>query len=84
MPTGVSVSSSGRIFISFPRWGDNVPFTVGEIRGNKVVPYPDQAINDFDPSRPRETLSSVQSVVVDPSNRLDTRHRRPEVRTASS
>jgi sugar lactone lactonase YvrE len=70
MPTGVTVSSSGRIFISFPRWGDNVPFTVGEIRGNKVVAYPDQAINVFDPSRPRETLGSVQSVVVDPSNWL--------------
>jgi sugar lactone lactonase YvrE len=70
MPTGVTVSSSGRIFISFPRWGDNVPFTVGEIRGNRVVAYPDQAQNDLDPSRPRETLGSVQSVVVDPSDRL--------------
>jgi sugar lactone lactonase YvrE len=70
MPTGVSVSASGRIFINFPRWGDDVPFTVGEIRNGKVVAYPDAAINKFDPAHPGTTLGSVQSVVVDPANRL--------------
>ncbi|GGF86027.1 hypothetical protein GCM10007301_52380 [Azorhizobium oxalatiphilum] len=70
MPTGVAVSSDRRIFMTFPRWGDDVPFTVGEIRGGKVVAYPDQAINRFDPARPAQTLSSVQSVVVDAKNRL--------------
>jgi sugar lactone lactonase YvrE len=70
MPTGVSVAADGRIFINFPRWGDDVPFTVGEIRKGKVVAYPDAAINRFDPARPGETLSSVQSVVVDATNRL--------------
>jgi sugar lactone lactonase YvrE len=70
MPTGVTVSAGGRIFINFPRWGDDVPFTVGEIRNGKVVAYPDAAINKFDPARPGETLGSVQSVVVDAANRL--------------
>ena len=70
MPTGVSVAADGRIFINFPRWGDNVPFTVGEIRNGKVVAYPDAAINTFDPKRPGETLGSVQSIVVDGANRL--------------
>jgi sugar lactone lactonase YvrE len=70
MPTGGTVSAGGRIFINFPRWGDDVPFTVGEIRNGKVVAYPDAAINKFDPARPGETLSSVQSVVVDAANRL--------------
>jgi hypothetical protein len=70
MPTGVSVANDGRIFINFPRWGDDVPFTVGEIRKGKVVAYPDAAINTFDPKRPGETLGSVQSVVVDAANRL--------------
>jgi hypothetical protein len=28
MPTAVTVSSKGRIFVNFPRWGDHVPFTV--------------------------------------------------------
>jgi len=70
MPTGVTVAADGRIFVNFPRWGDEVPFTVGVIRNGKVVPYPDAAINVFDPQRPGETLGSVQSVVVDPANRL--------------
>jgi sugar lactone lactonase YvrE len=70
MPTGVSVARDGRIFVNFPRWGDNVPFTVGEIRKGKVVPYPDAAINKFDPARPGDTLGSVQSIVVDAADRL--------------
>ena len=31
MPTGVTVSETGRIFICFPKWGDDVKFTVAEI-----------------------------------------------------
>lgn len=30
MPTGVTVSETGRIFVNFPRWGDEVPYTVAE------------------------------------------------------
>src|SRR5262245_59657700 len=41
MPTGVTVASSGRIFINFPRWGGEVPYTVAEISDGKVIPYPD-------------------------------------------
>jgi sugar lactone lactonase YvrE len=70
MPTGVTVAADGRTFVNFPRWGDEVPFTVGEIKDGKVVPYPDAAINIFDAARAGETLGSVQSVVVDPANRL--------------
>lgn len=70
MPTGVTVSAKGRIFVNFPRWGDEVPFTVGEIRDGKVVAYPSQALNTFDAARPADTLSSVQSVVVDALDRL--------------
>jgi sugar lactone lactonase YvrE len=70
MPTGVTIAADGRIFVNFPRWGDDVPFTVGEVRKSGVVPYPDSAINVFDPKRPGETLGSVQSVVVDAANRL--------------
>ncbi|MBB6144495.1 sugar lactone lactonase YvrE [Silvibacterium bohemicum] len=70
MPTGVTVAADGRIFLNFPRWGDGVPFTVGVIQDGKVVAYPDQHINTFDPAHPGETLGSVQSVVVDAANRL--------------
>jgi len=31
MPTGVTVSRGGRVFVNFPRWGDDVPATVVEI-----------------------------------------------------
>lgn len=39
MPTGVSVSETGRIFICFPKWGDDVKFTVAEIVGDTLQPY---------------------------------------------
>jgi len=40
MPTGVTVSAKGRIFLTFPRWGDPVTANVAELRNGKVVPYP--------------------------------------------
>lgn len=70
MPTGVSVSRSGRIFVNYPKWGDDVAFTVAELRDGTPVPFPDAAWNtpagDDDP----EALVSVQSIVVDPADRL--------------
>jgi sugar lactone lactonase YvrE len=71
MPTGVTVSRTGRIFVTFPRWGDDVPFTVGEIVGlRKVVAYPDAAMNTPDEGHPSETLFTVQSALVDAKDRL--------------
>lgn len=70
MLTGVTVSADGRIFINYPRWGDDVPFTVAEVVNGKAVAYPDASINKADPSNPGESLISVQSVVVDANNRL--------------
>lgn len=72
MPTGVTVSQEGRIFVNFPKWGDEVSFTVGEIRAGegRVVAYPDEAINQTNPNDLAAALVSVQSVVVDPVDRL--------------
>jgi sugar lactone lactonase YvrE len=70
MPTGVTVSHQGRIFVNFPKWGDEVPYTVAEIRDGKTVAYPDEAINKTDPKDLSTALVSVQSVVVDPLDRL--------------
>src|ERR1051325_3800050 len=70
MPTGVSVSHSGRIFVNFPKWGDEVPFTVGEIRDGEVVPFPDLDWNSPRDDADAEALVSVQSIVVDPADRL--------------
>jgi sugar lactone lactonase YvrE len=70
MPTGVTISHKGRIFVNFPKWGDDVPFTVAEINNDKLVAYPDETFNQTDPNDLTKTLVSVQSVVVDPADRL--------------
>ncbi len=82
MPTGVTVSKSGRIFVNFPRWGDDVPFTVAELVKGKAVAYPNAEINDWaGRTKPNPNafaneavnqshFVSVQSVVIDPADRL--------------
>lgn len=70
MPTGVTVAPNGRIFVNFPQWGDHPAAAVAELKNSATVPYPNAAINQADPSRPAETLLSVQSVVADGRNRL--------------
>jgi len=70
MPTGVTVSQHGRIFVNFPKWGDDVQFTVAEIKNGKTIAYPDESFNRTDPHDPAKALVSVQSVVVDPIDRL--------------
>ena len=70
MPTGVTVSRRGRIFVCFPRWDDPVEFTVGEVRDGEVVAYPDPTINQLRSNDDQHALISVQSVVVDPLDRL--------------
>jgi sugar lactone lactonase YvrE len=70
MPTGVTVSDDGRIFVNYPRWGDEVPYTVAEIRDGKAHAYPDAAINKPDPNDPAKGFISVQSVVVDHQGNL--------------
>jgi sugar lactone lactonase YvrE len=70
MPTGVTVSDDGRIFVCFPRWGDDVEHTVAEIVDGVPVAYPSAELNDWSPERSNETLTSVQSVVVGPGGHL--------------
>lgn len=70
MPTGVSVSAGGRVFVNFPKWGDEVPFTVAEIRDGRVVAFPDQFMNNPAGDDDPKAFVSVQSIVVDPADRL--------------
>ncbi|MGW0503171.1 L-dopachrome tautomerase-related protein [Micromonospora sp. NPDC003241] len=70
MPTGVSVSHTGRIFVNFPRWGDEVPATVVELRDGAEVPYPDPEWNRPAGDDDAGAFVSVQSIVVDPADRL--------------
>ena len=70
MPTGVTVSREGWIFVNVPKWGDDVCFTVAEVRDGQPVAYPNQAFNDTNDVDPAAGLVSVQSVVVAPADRL--------------
>lgn len=69
MPTGVTVSESGRIFVNFPRWGDDVPFTVAEVVDGEAIPYPNLEINTPN-GIAADRFLSVQSVVIAPNNLL--------------
>jgi hypothetical protein len=71
MPTGVTVSNSGRIFVNFPKWGDNVEYTVAEVKDGKTMPYPNAEINRYeDGDNLSDKLVSVQSVVDPSGNRV--------------
>ena len=71
MPTGVTVSHKGRIFVNFPKWGDDVKYTVAEIlKDGNMVAYPAESLNKTNEDDQASTLVSVQSVVVDPRDRL--------------
>ena len=70
MPTGVSVSHTGRIFVNFPKWGDDVPATVVELRDGEEVPFPDEEWNAPAGDDDDSAFVSVQSIIVDPADRL--------------
>jgi sugar lactone lactonase YvrE len=70
MPTGIAVSRSGRIFVSFPRWTDQVTSSIVEIVNGQPTPYPDSETNKFEPADPTHHLLCVQSVTVDDDDRL--------------
>ena len=70
MPTGIAVSSTGRLFVNYPRWGDRVQFTVAEIVNGVPVAFPSQQMNALaDRNNQTHRIVSAQSVVVDPSGR---------------
>lgn len=50
--------------------GDKVVYTVAEVRKGKAVPYPNQKINRHEKGSLKDCFVSVQSVVVDPKDRL--------------
>lgn len=73
--TGVTVSEDGRIFVNFPRWTEDSPVSVAELRDGKPVPYPDGAWNAWRNARKdeldaRDHFVCVQSVVADGRGRL--------------
>ena len=72
MPTGVTVSRKGRIFVCQPTY-DTVhhDVTLSEVMPDgRLRPYPSRSVNTYDPERPAETLWYVLNCVVDPSDHL--------------
>lgn len=70
MPVSVAVTSTGRMFIGYPRWEDSVAFTLGEIRDGREVPYPYATIQRGNKQRPQENFVSLQGILVDARDRL--------------
>ena len=73
--TGVTVSKDGRIFVNFPRWTEDSPISVAELKDGKPVAYPDAEWNSWRNARmdevdPKTHFVCVQSVVADAQDRL--------------
>lgn len=66
--TGIAVSKSGRIFVSFPDWSDGHTISVAEVVAGKPKPYPNDEWNH--PGSPNDHFVCVQSVYVDESDSL--------------
>ena len=73
--TGVTVAKDGRIFVNFPRWTEDAPVSVAELKDGKPVAYPDAEWNSWRNARkdqvdPKTHFVCVQSVVADAQDRL--------------
>ena len=72
-PTGISITSSGRFFVNFPRWSDRYLNAVVEVMPDGTTkPYPDVAWNRWDgkPVTAADHFVCVQSVVADGAGAL--------------
>ena len=66
--TGVAVSETGRIFVNFPRWSEDAPVSVAELKDGKLVPYPDAEWNRYRnaaPLSPNDHFVCVQAMTAD-------------------
>ncbi|WP_245517455.1 major royal jelly family protein [Methylorubrum sp. Q1] len=73
--TGITVARDGRIFVNFPRWSEDAPVSVAELKDGKPVPFPDDRWNAWRNARadefsPKDHFVCVQSVVADGQDRL--------------
>ncbi len=75
--TGVTVSKNGRMFANFPRWRNNVPFSVVEVFPDGTHrPYPNKNWNTWEGSPQENRFTCIQSLlaynnslyVLDPSS----------------
>jgi sugar lactone lactonase YvrE len=70
--SGLTFTRDNRMFVTFPRWRNDVPFSVAEILpSGSIVPYPDREWNTWrDGLEPDEHFICTQSVWADDDNNL--------------
>lgn len=71
--TGVAVSETGRIFVNFPRWSEDAPVSLGELKDGHVVPYPDAEWNRYRnaaPLSPADHFVCIQAMTADGKGNL--------------
>lgn len=70
--TGVAVAKDGRMFVNYPRWFEDPPFSVAVLdKEGGARAYPDAEWNRWEPSLPADKhFVSVQSVHVDADGML--------------
>jgi sugar lactone lactonase YvrE len=62
--TGVTITDAGRLFANFPRWHENLPFSVVEVMPDgSYQPYPDAGWNTWSGQPEENKFTCVQSVV---------------------
>lgn len=72
MPAGVTVSRTGRIFVTIPRWDkpEKIRYTLLEIKDGREVPYPNAQMNRLNKRLAKRQLINVQNAYVDEKDRL--------------
>lgn len=69
--TGIAVSKDNRVFVNFPRWSEDVPVSVAELKDGQVTAWPDATWNEWKPGTAEQNhFVAVQSVVIDDKDRL--------------
>lgn len=71
--TGIAVSSDKRVFVNYPRWGAERPYSVAEVTGRRsVIAYPDRRLNGWreGDADVMEKFVCVQSVFCDGNDDL--------------
>ncbi len=70
-PSGIAVSRSGRVFVSFPRIDPaRPPATLVELVDGEAVPFPDELVNAQDDGGDAHRFTSVHGITIGPGNRL--------------
>lgn len=70
-PSGIAVSRSGRIFVSFPRVEEPpAPATLAEIQDGRALPFPDTMMNDTSAGDKTQRFTSIHGIAMAPGNRL--------------